>query len=233
MNRSLRLALFIIIGIVIYAYGFTVTQVNLDELDSPARQESLTRIIRALARPDFLEWEQEEVTVERPIYVPCPDGGAPEPTVDTAGPYMLAPACAAPESEIGVEGFNFAPNSTGPLNFIPPSGVSLQLDRIETDGAGHFQTTVELRDRTSDEPQHLRAITRTNVGWPHLSQNGKDTIDKIIETVFMALLATTLGTLLAIPVSFFAARNLMKSVSSPLPSVALTSSTLPSLPILL
>ncbi|MCB0073935.1 MAG: ABC transporter permease subunit [Caldilineaceae bacterium] len=221
MNRSLRLALFIIIGIVIYAYGFTVTQVNLDELDSPARQESLTRIIRALARPDFLEWEQEEVTVERPIYVPCPDGGAPEPTVDTAGPYMLAPACAAPESEIGVEGFNFAPNSTGPLNFIPPSGVSLQLDRIETDGAGHFQTTVELRDRTSDEPQHLRAITRTNVGWPHLSQNGKDTIDKIIETVFMALLATTLGTLLAIPVSFFAARNLMKSVSSPLPSVAL------------
>ncbi|MCB9160283.1 MAG: hypothetical protein H6644_10560 [Caldilineaceae bacterium] len=101
MNRSLRLALFIIIGIVIYAYGFTVTQVNLDELDSPARQESLTRIIRALARPDFLEWEQEEVTVERPIYVPCPNGGAPEPTVDTAGPYMLAPPAPRPKVRSG------------------------------------------------------------------------------------------------------------------------------------
>lgn len=221
MTRSLRLALLIIIGLVIFAYGFSVTQVNLEELDSPARQESLTRILRALARPDFLEWEQEEVTVETPIFVPCPAGDVPATEVDTAGPYMIAPPCAAPESEIRVEGYNFAPNSTGPLNFIPPSGVSLQLGRIETDGAGHFATTVELRDREAEEAQHLRAITRTNVGWPHLSQNGEDTIDKIIETVFMALLATTLGTILAIPVSFFAARNLMKSVTSPLPSVAL------------
>ena len=73
MNRSLRLGLFIIIGIVIYAYGFTVTQVNLDELDSPARQESLTRIIRALARPDL-----HQVVVGARI-----DG--PHDTVDNAG----------------------------------------------------------------------------------------------------------------------------------------------------
>jgi phosphonate ABC transporter permease subunit PhnE len=228
MNRSLRLGIFIVLAIVVYAYGFTVTQVNLEELGSPARQESLTRILRALARPDFVEFDQEEIVVERPIFVPCPaTGEPPAPAVDPSGPYMEAPTCAEPESEILVKGYNFAANTTGPLNFIPPSGVSLQMARIETDGSGNFSQVVELRDRVSEEAQYLRAITRKNEGWPRLSQNGRDTIDKIIETVFMALLATTLGTMLAIPVSFFAAQNIMRPITSPLPSVALSIMAVP------
>jgi phosphonate ABC transporter permease subunit PhnE len=63
---------------------------------------------------------------------------------------------------------------------------------------------------------------RRNVGVPHFTQTAKDTWDKIIETVFLALLATTLGTILAIPLSFIAARNLMKPVRSPLTSIALS-----------
>jgi hypothetical protein len=58
MNRSVKLGLFIIVGIIVYAYGFSVTQVNLEELGMPARQEALTRIIRALAHPDFIEFDQ-------------------------------------------------------------------------------------------------------------------------------------------------------------------------------
>ncbi|MEZ4730676.1 MAG: ABC transporter permease subunit [Caldilineaceae bacterium] len=81
---------------------------------------------------------------------------------------------------------------------------------------------MRLRDRISDEAQALRAVTRRNIGSPQLSRNGIDTLDKIIETVFMALLATTIGTLLAIPVSFFAAQNLMRTVTSPFTSVGLS-----------
>lgn len=223
MVRRIGLILAIVIAIVIYAYGFEVTQVNLEELGSPTRQQSLARIIRALAKPDFLEYEQEEFVVERPIYIPCPADGAPEiPASDSSAPYIEAPTCAEPESEIVISGHNFAPNTSGPLNFIPPSGVSLQLARIETGGSGNFELSVELRDRTAEEAQYLRAVTRRNIGWPHLSQNGRETIAKILETVFMALLATTIGTILAIPLSFFAARNLMRTVTSPLTSVALS-----------
>lgn len=213
----------ILVAVVIYAYGFEVTQVNLEELGSPTRQQSLARIIRALAQPDFFEYEQEEFIIEQPIYVPCPEGGAPEIAAPEPGePYLEAPACAEPESEIVVIGHNFAPNTTGPLNFIPPSGVSLQLARIETDGSGEFELSVALRDRTADEAQYLRAVTRRSIGSPHLSRNGEETLAKILETVFMALLATTIGTFLAIPLSFFAARNLMRTVTSPLTSVALS-----------
>ncbi len=228
MFRRIGFIIAIVIAVIIYAYGFEVTQVNLEELGSPTRQQSLTRIIRALGRPDFLEYAQDEVVIEHPIYVPCPTGGAPTIAPPPANaPYLEAPICAEPKSEITVIGHNFAPNTTGPLNFIPPSGVSLQLARIETDGSGSFALTVELRDRTADEPQFLRAVTRRNVGLPHLSQNGVDTIQKIMETVFMALLATTIGTLLAIPLSFFAARNLMRTVTTPLTSVALSLIAIP------
>jgi phosphonate ABC transporter permease subunit PhnE len=229
MKRSLLTAAAIVVGFIIFAYGFAVTEVDLTELGSSTRQESLSRIMRALVRPDFFEYDREEFVVEAPIYVPCPAGGAPAvPEVTSGQPYLVVtPACAEPGSEVVVEGFNFAPNTTGPLNFIPPSGVSLQMATIETDASGHFQMTVELRDRVSEEPQLMRAVTRQNVGQPHLSRNGVDTIDKIIETVFMALLATAIGTLLAIPISFFAAQNLMRMVTSTLPSIALSVLALP------
>ncbi|MEZ4674448.1 MAG: hypothetical protein R2932_09410 [Caldilineaceae bacterium] len=203
MFRRIGLILAILVAIVIYAYGFEVTQVNLEELGSPTRQQSLARIIRALAQPDFLEYDREEFVVERPIYVPCPAEAPPQIAVpDPNAPYLEAPVCAEPESEIVVTGHNFAPNTTGPLNFIPPSGVSLQLARIETDGSGNFELTVELRDRTAAEAQSLRAVTRQRIGWPHLSLNGRETLAKILETVFMALLATTIGTYVGDPIEF-------------------------------
>lgn len=229
MKRSLFTAAAIILGFIIFAYGFAVTEVDLTELGSTTRQMSLARIMRALARPDFIEFEQEEFVVETPIYVPCPAGGVPELPEAAAGDPVLVvtPPCAAPGDEVVVEGFNFAPNTGGPLNFIPPSGVSLQMGRIETDSSGYFQMTLLLRDRTSEDAQLLRAVTRRNVGPPQLSRNGVDTIDKIIETVFMALLATAIGTILAVPISFFAAHNLMRMVTSTLPSIALSILALP------
>lgn len=45
------------------------------------------------------------------------------------------------------------------------------------------------------------------------------TFERIIETIFMALMATTVGTALAVPVSFLAARNLMSPVTAPLAAI--------------
>lgn len=221
LGKSLVVGVSVLLALVIYAYGFQVTQINLDEAQDEHRQQQLFRILRALFQPDIYEYEKEEFVVNAPIYVPCQAATTPAP--DPAGPYMvLTPPCAEPGAEITVEGFNFEPNLTGPLNFIPPSGVSLQMGNLETDAEGHFVVTVKLPKRDSDETQYIRAVTRRNVGSPHFSRNAIDTWNKIIETVFLALLATTFGTLFAIPLSFFAARNLMREVTSPFLSVALS-----------
>jgi ABC-type phosphate/phosphonate transport system permease subunit len=113
------------------------------------------------------------------------------------------------------------------LFFIPEAAsiheqIELRLadDPIEVDSQGEFTyEAVMRRDRPSDEPQTVRAVVRIRSGLPQASQTLKDTFEKIIETVFLALIATTLGTGLAIPISFLAARNLMSNVVSPFGSI--------------
>ena len=145
MKRTLWLASGIIGVYIIFAYGFQVTQVNLAELGSPTRQESLARIMRALAHPDFLQFERTEAVVEVPIMAPCPTGAEYKPPApDVSGPYMVVtPPCAAPGETVTVQGYGFAPNTQGPLNFIPPSGVSLSMGTIQTDSNGYFETDVQ------------------------------------------------------------------------------------------
>lgn len=224
--KSIQVGLAVIFGIVVYAYGFQITKVDLEDLRSERRQESLTRVMRALARPEIFAYEQEEEVVNSPVYVTCPATGAPTlPEPDKSGPYLiLTPPCAEPGQTVHVEGFNFAPNVSGPLRFVPGSDpsniVTLGRDNVQTDASGHFAYEFTLPKRPSADVQYIRATLQQNVGMPHLTQTAHDTWDKIIETVFLALLATTFGTFLAIPLSFIAARNLMKPVRSPLSSIA-------------
>lgn len=228
--KSLGLGLAILAGFIIYAYGFEITKVNLEELRSEQRQESLTRVIRALFEPDIFEYEQESQVVNAPVYVTCPaDGTIPsvETTQQTSEPYVVvAPICAEPGEIVTIEGFNFFPNAEGPARFVPGSDptnlVELGNEIGKTDSNGYFLVQIKLPDRPSEDVQYIRTTIRRNVGAPLFSQTAKDTWGKIIETVFLALLATTFGTILAIPLSFIAARNLMKPVRSPLTSISLS-----------
>ena len=52
-----------------------------------------------------------------------------------------------------------------------------------------------------------------------MSEATRVTIERIIETIFMALLASTIGMILAVPVSFLAARNLMEPITAPLAAI--------------
>lgn len=226
--KSLQLGLAVLAGLLVYAYGFQITQVDLEDLRSERRQESLIRVMRALARPEIFEYEQEVQLINAPVHVPCPTGGA-EPASESGGtgPYIVVtPACASPGEAVQVEGFNFAPNTSGPLRFVPGSDpanpVAIGRDSVQTDETGHFVHQMTLPERESDDVQYIRASLRQNVGTPHFTRTAEETWNKIIETVFLALLATTFGTILAIPLSFVAARNLMKPVKSPLASIALS-----------
>ncbi|HUM70004.1 MAG TPA: hypothetical protein PLK31_14305, partial [Chloroflexota bacterium] len=52
-----------------------------------------------------------------------------------------------------------------------------------------------------------------------LSATTKVTLERMAETILMALMASTVGTILAVPVSFLAARNLMEPVTMPLAAI--------------
>ena len=224
LMRSLGTALAVVLGIIVFAYGVQVTDVNFETTQSENRLTQLKRVIRALVRPDIIEYETIDTDVEIPFYLPCPEGQEVEaPAIeDESQPYLIASAyCGSIYDLIQIEGYNFAPYSKGPVNFITASGVKKQLGNFETDGNGSFELEVELPNRQPvDEEQHIRATARVRVGSPQITFTAKVTWEKIVETVFMALLATAIGTAVAIPISFIAARNLMADNKSPLTSIA-------------
>ncbi len=82
-----------------------------------------------------------------------------------------------------------------------------------------------------DDTENTR-FTATTMGdlfapSPRLSENALETWDKIVETVFLALLATTAGTILAVPLSFLAARNLMRDISTTVTNLSLVLVAIP------
>jgi len=225
--RSIGVFLAVVVVIVVYAYGFQVTKVDLEKPREERRQAQLTNIIRGLVRPRFAEYEEERLEIDAPVSMPCNEQ-LPLPPVDTSGRYIeLTPNCVDLGAEVTVNGYNFEPGETVYLFFIPEAPsiheqteLRLADAPIETDSQGQFSYVAEMRkDRPSDEAQTVRAVVRIRSGLPRPSDTLKDTVGKIIETVFLALIATTLGTALAIPISFMAARNLMSDMVSPFGSI--------------
>ena len=226
--RSLGLAAAVILVVVIYAYGFEVTEVDLAETRSENRQTQLVRIIRAIAQPDIIAYPKSELTVDAPFFMPCPSAPWELHEPNPRQPYLLvSPSCTEPGGRVEVRGFNFEPGSRGNVFLIPPSQVTLRLSEMSVDPSGEFSIQVQLPERSSDEVQSIRAIVQQNAGTPRLTRTAYDTWDKIIETVFLALLATTLSTIVAVPLSFLAARNLMKGIRSSLLSLSVSLLALP------
>ena len=222
LKKSIGVGLAVVLGLIIFAYAFQVTDVNFETTRSEIRLNSLTRVLRALAHPDIVTYEYSELNIEIPFYLPCPEDETPIfPDVATDEPNITSTLiCGAVGDMVTIEGFNMPANTVGKLNFVTSSSVKKPLGEFETDDKGHFVSEVELPNRQPvAEAQTIRATIRTKVGAPMWSGNAIATWDKIIETIFIAFLATVIGTLIAIPVSFAAARNLMIENTSPLTSV--------------
>ena len=230
--RSLWIFLGLLVAFVIYAYGFQVTEVSLDKITNETRQTQLFRVIRALAQPDLITYEVESTAIDLDYMVPCPAGGFDAEPVDGEATFTVDRPCAEPREVVTISGSGFRANDNVQAFFVPPNGTELRLANVRTDPEGSFQIEARLPNRPDTEVQTIRVKSRLNAGSifspayvegedgemlrsPRWSENAVQTLDLIIETVFLALLATTLGTLIAIPLSFFAARNLMRDVRMP------------------
>ena len=164
--------------------------------------------------------------------MPCPASPFEPAFIEGSRTISVEPACADPRAVVLLTGAGFRANEEVQAFFVPPNGTRLRLALIRTDGSGAFQEQVRLPNRPDETVQTITVESEVNVGGifnpvyvadadgdivrsPRWSKNAIDTLDKIIETVFLALLATTAGTIIAIPLSFFAAKNLMRDVKIP------------------
>jgi phosphonate ABC transporter permease subunit PhnE len=224
-----RIFLIVIATVLLYAYATEVTQINFEEPRSPDRQAVTTRVIRALARPDLFEYQEETRSMNITIRMPCPEEKKASQIGLEDRALTLTPNCATTtQDELKLTGTGFRPRTSGIVRWYPPGEVQTTraLTSFRVDVDGNFEAEFTMSDiRPTEEPQRIEVEEKWRlggflgtgiVGWSDASET---TFEKIIETIFLALMATTVGTVLAIPISFVAARNLMTSVGSPLAAI--------------
>ena len=215
--------LLIILIVIIYAFGLQVTKVDLEKPQEAKRQEQLTNILQGLAHPDLFTYDSDRISTDAKILVPC-TGDAPQnpPISETGASITLSSTCADGGDKITVNGRGFEAGENVFIFFVPysydaESEVELKLATraVVVDKDGTFSEEVTLKkDRLSEHPQTIRAIVNRTYGTPHPSEALVQTGEKILETIFLAFIATTFGVVLAVPISFLAARNLMLEVTT-------------------
>ncbi len=166
-RRSLYILIAILVAFVVYAFAFAKTDVSLEEIQSETRQEQLFRILRALARPDLVTYDREDLVVTADVYVPC-NGAAPTPApaAPTGQAITISPTCAAPGEPFTVTGSGYEPGARVTVNFVPVSDFAIVLPQGRSDVAedGTFSLSFDAPDRQTGDPQQIEAVTQTNVG---------------------------------------------------------------------
>jgi len=214
---------FLIIAITIYVIGWGVTQIRVLRLITDVAD--IKPLVSDLLQPAYLERSIETQVGEILFEVPCSDSPPPKGTPLEDEPYLvfLDKTCGEEGDTFTIEGGNFWPSSRGQIWWANIAGEMQRRIRqegeylnFETDEEGSIAPITIVAPEPFGEargkgPQRSRVQARLQreVGTLHLSKTFFLVAEKMLETIFLALMATTVAIVFAIPVSFLAARNLM------------------------
>jgi len=232
--------IFVMLILVFFFIGWQIGEIDIYAFVTQF-DDSFTALSRVLWPWERAITFPEETWMGTAIVVsPCPEDPPPptEPLEDE--PYLVVePSCGmptmqeevedgAPEliigTELSVEGHNFLPDEPVEIWWRDPAATQF---RQRVDGTplvvtpneeGFFETTFNwpyqilppsYREGISEWEIQGRQVT--SIGDWEFSEELTLAIEKMIETIFIGMMATFFGIVLALPFSFFAARNLMSA----------------------
>jgi len=218
-----------------FMFGWQIGEINLytliTEMGNPNAKSLLGKVI----------WPWEEAVYREPvttsgkvnIQIPCMDTPIPELSRSEDAPWLAAdPACgdlAEQEGNIGsrlhITGGNFQPGVEIEFWWEDPIGNVFRQRQegeyvilpADENGEVEFEINLPYRlmpsDAVGDEALIWEFEGRqiSSYGAPVPSENLKLASGKLIETIFLGMMATFFGIIFAVPVSFLAARNLMSA----------------------
>ena len=208
--KPVRFTLILIAVIVVYAVSLKITQ--FDPVKLVVSAPKAEKILGEFFRADVFTRSSSSIAYEYDFPVPC--GAAPEAGQQTSGPRIeMELPCGEPGQSFLVHGYELGANTPVAMWWVFPDGNTLAAGRFSTDASGEFSREVEIRPilATKDgQPVKLRADVSTPDTRLTFTGTVKDVVDAMVVTIFMALLATTVGTIFAVPLGFMAASNITR-----------------------
>lgn len=203
----------LLIALIIAAFWVSY---NVTDADFPRMIRELPKgkdLVQAFLTPDLVTRETETRTISIAFPIPC-DSAPAESVIPSEGPRLIPSVnCANPPAKFTLEGFDLQPDSEVIVRWSFPDGRVMTAVRAQTDADGHFSVEMEARPiaaSVDNVASKLEVDTLTPIGGYQPSQALKDVLDAMFVTIFMALLSTTIATIIAAPLSFLAAGNITK-----------------------
>ncbi len=194
---------FVLLAIGAFAYGWRVTRIDLGELVTKAH---LVRpLVRDLLRPEVLERvpRVQEATVTVSLAGPAP------PARPGRTPWRLEVSHRTVRvgQEVELRGQGFAPQRPGKVVWRDATGAPSGLLQFTTDSHGGFRVRVRIPDTLGDRGELVAVVELQETTW-RPSETLRLVAERMVETVFLALMGTAMGVVFAVPLSFLGARNL-------------------------
>jgi phosphonate transport system permease protein len=233
-KRRVGLGIFALVFALLFVLGWQVSEVDLVKLvtELPDAWGPITRIGWPWSAAITREKETMSAGVE--ILSPCDELPPPELPEEVPGePYLsVDPTCGdlatqdenlkeVPGTTLSLVGRGFTPNAETEIWWIDPVQNAFRIRKegeyvtVQTDDEGTFEIEVTMPYRlmppSAEGRQFHKIEARQTVGFGAAESSVALTacIKGIVETIIMGMMATMFGILIAIPVSFLAARNLM------------------------
>jgi phosphonate ABC transporter permease subunit PhnE len=233
----------ILICLLIFTLGYNITNVDLGKAISEI--DDFSRLLPDILWPweRAFEYDQRVIEATQRVQAPCPPGdeGPPSNEPHPTDPWLSAtPTCGdlgeretvggiLPGTELTLTGGNFPPGETidilwrNPIgNPFTPRGVG--DTEILVDENGEFTSTLAIPDVVISESTAEGALIHTIVArqsservfTSNLSADMRLALQLMLETIMIGLMATFFGIVLAFPLAFLAARNIMAPIVSTL-----------------
>jgi phosphonate transport system permease protein len=216
-----------------FALGWQISEIDVYRMirEFPDATKPFSRVIwpwrAAVMREPIL------ITAEAKIQVPCSENPPPVPEEVEGKPYLMAePNCGElsrvdetnqiiPGTVTHLTGRNFLPNTETEIWWSDPLGNDFQVRQageyvtVMTDDRGSFEFDLIMPYRlippssAAIQIHEVQARQLADMGELKASEPLLLTIERMVETIFMGMMATFFGIIFSIPISFLAARNIM------------------------
>ena len=223
--------LFGLVLLLFFGLGWQIGQIDLYQFGTEVTKAGprLAQIMwpweRAISR------EEQIISADAPVQVPCTETLPPLPEEVFGEPYLsIEPRCGdlseqdgTPGTSAVISGNSFLPNTETEIWWADPLNNEFRHRHegeyliLTTDENGEFEFEIIMPYRlvpdsaTGAQEWEIQARQLGMEGDAALSKELLLVVSKMIETIFLGMMATLFGIILALPISFLAARNLMSA----------------------
>lgn len=212
---SWRNVIWIIIGLAALAYGWRVTQV--DFIGLAVNLPKAAPIFTGLLQPDIFA----PTVAQAPFQIGAASSD-PSSIGVAGGTLTVTPAAIMPGDRVTIALAGLRPNTelnlylaessggTTPIRVNKPGDKAQGLEPVATDADGNYALTFAMPISVAAGTYSIRVELPPGTGGWQLSESFRIAVEKMIETIFLALMGTFFALVVSIPLSFLGARNLMQ-----------------------